>query len=525
MLNEHLRQNGVMQANLTAAQKAAFEAITRKIKNGTYAFEAPACPTCHGHDFEPMAQKDRYGLPYQLVACRTCGLFQVSPRLNEESLKDFYALHYRDLYHGEITTAAAHSTAAEGRGRVALDLLGVEQPLLPGARIVEIGCAAGAQLLPFLTAGCDVAGYDYDDRIVALGRTENGLDLRFGGLAACAEDIAKGDPRPDAILYIHVLEHLSDPRAELELMAKILKPGGMLYLELPGMSRCLRTREMDFANYFEIAHTYHFDQETLVAFAESCGWRCLWSDHFVRAVLTPHAPPVSYRDATVRTIEDAEAARTLIETETKETDPNMVLKALLLGGASHSQAYFQVGALLFDHKNPLCVDYLERASTLAPERGKYTFMHARAMITHGRPDDPLLLATLERAVSQLPGVPSPLFHLGRALHAAKRQEEAIGAYAAAIRHSPKNGFFHYWLGLAYKSLGLPTRAASCFEEASALDTNLPYAHYEKGLALAQLARQEDAVAALDKAFALKPDPRFAEARARILAELPVTATE
>ena len=510
MLSDHLRQNGVFQDQMNDIQRDALMQITTKIADGQYQFETPLCPTCLQQDFEPLANKERYGVDYSLAACRSCGLYQVSPRLDANALKDFYANHYRNLYHGKIEAASAHSIAAQDRGRIALDLLSDAQPLLPDARVIEIGCAAGSQIIPFKTAGCSVGGYDYDDQIIAMGRQEHGIDLHFGGIEAFTNDVKAGARRADAILYIHVFEHLSDIRNELCRIEEGLASHGLLYLEVPGLTRALRTREVFFDAYFEIAHTYHFDRETLTALIHACGWECLYVDNYVRAVIAPPKYKTNYSARAQETITSSEKARVL--EQNPDTDPSILLTAYLRGGATHAQAYFRVGEWLFQHKDSLCVSYLSTASELAPDRGKFIFLLARAMMTYPGTSPAVLLQTLETSVRLLPGSPYPLFHLGRSLFAAQRFEEALGAYTAAIRLKSDVAFFYYWQGLAFKALSNTPKAVSSFETACAGDEKMVFAYYELGLALLALNRKREAADALSKACILKPDdPRFTQA--------------
>lgn len=517
MLSDHLRYNSVLQAGLNSTQRAARDRILQNMEDGTYQFEDPDCPTCGIRNFTKMAERDRYGIPYSLVTCNACGLYQVAPRLTPASLQDFYAHHYRKLYLGDIDATAAHSLAARERGRIALDLISFEKPLLPGSRVVEIGCAAGAQLLAFQIAGHSVAGYDYDANITSLGRQEHGLDLRVGGIDACTEDVAAGAPRVDAVLYIHVFEHLSDPREELKKIEDVLAPGGVVYLEVPGLSSCLRAREVYLDEYFEIAHTYHFDRKTLTDLIESCGWTCLWADNYVRAVLTPKRFVSGYASSTAKTIECIERAR--LQDADSSPDPREMLSSHILGGAKPAQAYFKVGETLFSKDDKRCLDYLAPASALDPDRGKYAFLHARALLLHA-PDDATLLPVLERSVRQLPTSDSPLFHLGRALYTFDRKEEAIGAFARAIHLNPAPAIYHYWLAHAFKDIGFWGRAREGFSAAVSRDPELVFAHYYLGLCHEKFGDAALALGAFEKARSLEPRDLFVQAIDRVTPPAP-----
>ncbi len=71
------------------------------MEEGIYSFEDVPCCVCGGRDFEPLSEKDRYGLYMPVVICRDCGLIQTNPRMTQESYNQFYELEYRKLYVGK----------------------------------------------------------------------------------------------------------------------------------------------------------------------------------------------------------------------------------------------------------------------------------------------------------------------------------------------------------------------------------------------------------------------------------------
>ncbi|MBV4428313.1 methyltransferase domain-containing protein [Clostridium tyrobutyricum] len=69
----------------------------------------------------------------------------------------------------------------------------------------------------------------------------------------------------DLIILSHVLEHFLDIDSELEIIYKLLKPTGYLYVEVPGLkSLLIGYDKCDFLHYLQNAHTYSFDLDTLV---------------------------------------------------------------------------------------------------------------------------------------------------------------------------------------------------------------------------------------------------------------------
>jgi len=101
--------------------------------------------------------------------------------------------------------------------------------------LLEVGCGNGKLLKRMQDFGWQVTGTDFDDNAVAAARSRN-LDVRSGPLAA--QQFAQGSF--DAIVLKHVIEHVTEPIAELTLCASLLKPGGKLVLLTPNFlyTRC-----------------------------------------------------------------------------------------------------------------------------------------------------------------------------------------------------------------------------------------------------------------------------------------------
>lgn len=88
-----------------------------------------------------------------------------------------------------------------------------------GARVVDIGC--GAKPFAELLAGTDHFGVDFD------GRTAADLVHDLG------TPLPLPDGEADLVLLSEVLEHVPDPELVLAEAARLLKPGGQLFLSAP----------------------------------------------------------------------------------------------------------------------------------------------------------------------------------------------------------------------------------------------------------------------------------------------------
>jgi SAM-dependent methyltransferase len=127
------------------------------------------------------------------------------------------------------------------RGPAGLDLR-------PGLLVADVGCGwgyLGHLLLPALSPGGRVDGYDLSEELLALGRRrakEAGTrGLRFAWGDGCGLDV--DDDRYDRAVCQTVLVHQSDPVRVLREMARVVKPGGVVVAiepdrSLAALSRC-----------------------------------------------------------------------------------------------------------------------------------------------------------------------------------------------------------------------------------------------------------------------------------------------
>ncbi len=149
---------------------------------------------------------------------------------------DLYERHAADWWDERSHTF--RSLHAVNRFRVAL----LEEWLngrLRGARVVDLGCGGGLMSAPLAERGASVVGVDLSHASLnaARGRGPNGAcafvrgDVRRAPLrAACA----------DMVLLADVLEHLPDPAAALREAGRLVRPGGLVYVNT--INRTARAR-------------------------------------------------------------------------------------------------------------------------------------------------------------------------------------------------------------------------------------------------------------------------------------------
>ena len=209
-----------------------------------------------------IATRDRDGRRLDTQICLTCGLVSHARIPSETELREYYTSSYRLEYHGEATPSARRVMRAWMNGQ---RILRQVSPLLPaGGRILEVGAGIGCTVRTFADAGFRAEGVDPGGEFLRFARNQLKADVQVGSLYDLPDS-----HKFDAVLMVHVIEHLASPRQAVEKISGLLKVGGMLYVECPNLQAPFAPRD----RLFHVAHIHNFVPATLRMLAESCGFR------------------------------------------------------------------------------------------------------------------------------------------------------------------------------------------------------------------------------------------------------------
>jgi SAM-dependent methyltransferase len=268
-------------SRLSSKQRAVRDALQSKI-GSEYSLVGTSC-VCGSADTMLISRRDRYELLFNVVMCSTCGLIRLKPCLSPESLKEFYRKDYWNLYMGEGEAASEeYFNNMIVRGSYIKDIFdSFVKCDWKKMRVLEVGCQAGGILLPFLKAGAQTRGYDYDRRFLDYGRRRNfGLDLRLGGV----DDVIAQEEEFDVIILNHVLEHLVNPLDVIAGLRQRLTVRGFLYIAVPGVMNpgFYLSPTKSLVGGFHISHLFYFTVATL----EQClaGFNIMYKDRKIRMI-------------------------------------------------------------------------------------------------------------------------------------------------------------------------------------------------------------------------------------------------
>lgn len=240
------------------------------------------CLVCDsGRPFPILFERDGY----RLVRCQ-CGMVFQDPQPIEKLLGG--SGYYHDSAFSEALMGELRETTMNN-ARQKLTLLRAADVRLDGMRVLDVGASSGAWLEVAAAQGSRATGVEIG-ATTAAGARERGLDVRTGTLDEAVTTF--GDERFDLITFWDVLEHLPDPRHELEVARGLLAAGGLIAFTFPNVEGLypqltyrLLARRTGVWEYPELpVHLYDFSPRTATRLLTGSGYAV----QRVRTFATPY---------------------------------------------------------------------------------------------------------------------------------------------------------------------------------------------------------------------------------------------
>ena len=157
------------------------------------------------------------------VFCETCGFVCYTPRPEEKDISNKY--RYLKQFYPDLDGQTPHDSYTRK-----LDMKRAERIFNQCTRylankkleILDYGGANGKIMIPFVGKNHNCSLIDYNDHTI-------------DGVSKLADDInsCKIGQKFDLIICSHVLEHVSDIYSLISKLKELLKPGGIIYAEVP----------------------------------------------------------------------------------------------------------------------------------------------------------------------------------------------------------------------------------------------------------------------------------------------------
>jgi 2-polyprenyl-3-methyl-5-hydroxy-6-metoxy-1,4-benzoquinol methylase len=205
------------------------------------------------------------------LECRSCGLR--------------FAEHYPDLVaeEGVIYGPDYFRKAIDRwneRNAVYASLVGeIERLLGRKGRLLDVGAGEGGLIKAAIDRGWTVEGTEIATAMVEFVQRELGVRMHLGEL----EELTLPAKSYDAIVMNHVLEHVRDPGSTLRAVARLLRPDGVVRVEVPNVASLssriknaqsrMRLKRHPWRHYSTGHHYWFFTPRTLRRTFEAAGLR------------------------------------------------------------------------------------------------------------------------------------------------------------------------------------------------------------------------------------------------------------
>ncbi|MBI2967924.1 MAG: class I SAM-dependent methyltransferase [Bacteroidetes bacterium] len=187
------------------------------------------CPFCKGTDsgyFFPT--EDQKGRIFELRSCSSCHAIYLFPFPETDYLLDAYNPDYYGQGEKKFSSVSEFFIDFYHRRRVKK----IIQYTGTSGRILDIGCGSGRFAEFLLKAGnFEVHGIELPGKAAERAARVKGLNLKTGALAT--NDYP--EKYFDAVTLFHVFEHLNNPSGILDVISRILKPGGIVMMAFPNI--------------------------------------------------------------------------------------------------------------------------------------------------------------------------------------------------------------------------------------------------------------------------------------------------
>lgn len=218
------------------------------------------CNLCGGQDVAVIGNRSRTGKPLRSVICNACGLVWTDPLPHNP--RTYYEDDYRVEYKGTFTPKPKHILRA---GKVALLRRGLLGNVLAEPKaILDVGTGGGEFAYLLKSLGHTVTGIEPNKGYAEFSIKEYGVNIKNGFI----QDIELPEQSFDLITIWHVLEHTENPSAVIEKLYALLKPEGVLVVEVPTIEATCQSPK----STFHEAHIFTFNRDTLRKLGEKAGF-------------------------------------------------------------------------------------------------------------------------------------------------------------------------------------------------------------------------------------------------------------
>ena len=204
------------------------EAVASKNEDAAYYWVEQECPICEKRPTQKLgrrggaAHREGLGVESEIWRCRECGLIFPNPMpVPVGGLQQHYSEPPNEYFQNHEPERKESAAAA---------LLRRAQQLTKGkGRLLDVGSGRGEFLRAALSEGWDPIGIEPSEVFAKHAEEFSGAVVRRESIERCNFE----DEAFDVVILSAVLEHLYHPNDTMREIARVLRPGGALFVDVP----------------------------------------------------------------------------------------------------------------------------------------------------------------------------------------------------------------------------------------------------------------------------------------------------
>ena len=216
------------------------------------------CKICGSTNVTPCVEKDGF----RFSKCKNCGFVFLDPMPDQTTLNEIYE-GQAVLTEGEYPKARSRKQRAFGR---ALSLL----PYTFRKKILDIGCGGGFIVNALTTLGAEGHGFDVDESAIAYAKRAFPKGHFF---TSSFEDFQNHSESYDFVYSSEVIEHVAELSTFMELLKRVTRPGGYVYITTPDLGSPRRPENvLEWDVFSPPIHVQFFDEHMLTLLFDRYGF-------------------------------------------------------------------------------------------------------------------------------------------------------------------------------------------------------------------------------------------------------------
>jgi 2-polyprenyl-3-methyl-5-hydroxy-6-metoxy-1,4-benzoquinol methylase len=196
------------------------------------------CPVCLSSSTAPALSGTDFlfqttSRKFDLHACSSCDCLFINPLPAMDEIASFYPAQY--WWSGAQPTFLKRLESIYRkvalRDHIAFISTAAGRLHRKGVKLLDVGCGSGTLIGLLKQRGFQVLGVDTSEEASDVARIENDVTVVVGTL----DEVQVENHSFDMVTLFHVMEHVTNPRRVLAEVDRILKPAGILVLQVPNI--------------------------------------------------------------------------------------------------------------------------------------------------------------------------------------------------------------------------------------------------------------------------------------------------